>query len=141
MILWEAGKHEVKEVQNESVLIVIFRIGYYKTEARTKVKKGPVIFCITFARFSKFRFKPERKGKAQRATNDRQVTKEGLHRGRRPQPPDERNSLGRVRTPNSAGFIFGELHQRRPQIYFMSYLRTFESNGPDGPPVQRRVRS
>ena len=75
MILWEAGKHEVKEVQNESVLIVIFRIGYYKTAARTKVKRGPVIFCITFARFSKFCFKPERKGKAQRATNDLHVTK------------------------------------------------------------------
>ena len=75
MILWEAGKHEVKEVQNESVLIVIFRIGYYKTAARTKVKKGPVIFSLTFARFSKFCFKPERKGKAQRATNRPHVTK------------------------------------------------------------------
>ena len=108
MILWEAGKHEVKEVQNESVLIVIFRIGYYKTAARTKVKKVPVIFCIIFDRFSKFRFKPERKGKAQRATNRFTLQKEGLHRGRRPQPTNERNSLGQVRTPYFAGYIFGE---------------------------------
>ena len=75
MILWEAGKHEVKEVQNESVLIVIFRIGYYKTAARRLVKKGPVIFGPGNGRFSKFCFKPERKGKAQRATNRRHVTK------------------------------------------------------------------
>ena len=75
MILWEAGKHEVKEVQNESVLIVIFRIGYYKTAARRLIKKGPVIFGRVNGRFSKFCFKPERKGKAQRATNGSNVTK------------------------------------------------------------------
>ena len=75
MILWEAGKHEVKEVQNESVLIVIFRIVYYKTAARSVLKKGPVINGRKNGRFSKFRFKPERKGKAQRATIAHSLTK------------------------------------------------------------------
>ena len=77
MILWEAGKHEVKEVQNESVLIVIFRIVYYKTAARSVLKKGPVINSLPFDRFSKFRFKPERKGKEKCATNREWLQKGG----------------------------------------------------------------
>ena len=91
-------------MQNESVLIVIFRIVYYKTAARSVLKKGPVINGRINDRFSKFRFKPERKGKEFRATIRPSLQKEGGM----PQAGLQGNSLETGKNPNSLRFIFGE---------------------------------
>ena len=63
MILWEAGKHEVKEVQNESVLIVIFRIGYYKTAARSKSHGTRSYFAFVLLVFRNFALNPNERAK------------------------------------------------------------------------------
>ena len=81
MILWEAGKHEVKRGPNESIKIVNFRIEHCRTAAIRRFPWQAGINSRKNGTFSKKCAKPEREAKTQRATEQPTPQRKGSTRG------------------------------------------------------------